>query len=619
MITLLYKMIYKIMQYFHTRQARMVFLPLFVGTGILMYLSTSAYAKEISKEDRIREDKINVAIEEAEKRLATQDDLITRARRHLNVLEKVEAKESLQNKAQAGQLLQEASIIYRDKSQYMEAYELADEAMKLYPENGDVERFKKRILKDMVINMTDSLPYGRNVTPPEGMLAYKVAISNKIITIEEAINIALKNSIPLASQRMKLKGDRRKLTEAKRALFPNLSFEASANGGITAAAGAYQGESWKFNADQVVFDGGELMFTVRQAETSLKSDEAEYNKTRLDLIHQVGETYRGVLNADYNLAYQRSLFDEVQQVQDRSEKEKALGFIPEADYLDLLSVYNQVSFQFESAKIGLDSAKMLFGQTLGLSPEYELPIDTTLRYKEIEINLGTLRQMVQRHNWDIKVSEMAAKGAYYGVLVFKAQKSPKVTLRGSLGITGEEPVGAGRSNDLEDEHFIGVEVEMPIGPNSIEYSFNRRFFGPTVLALTGSEDFRHRVTLSLLDKLSNLTDEDGAKADYLQALAELKKERSDQDIASQDAYYSYRAALLQMNTSLSKIKYREKQVNILRVMSGLQESSVSQLLSEMVALSEDRFSYVKAISDIHDSVSNINRIIGIQDFYTMDS
>ena len=74
-----------------------------------------------------------------------------------------------------------------------------------------------------------------------------------------------------------------------------------------------------------------------------------------------------------------------------------------------------------------------------------------------------------------------------------------------------------------------------------------------------------------------------------------------------------------MNTSLTRIKYREKQINILRLTTGFQDTSVSSLLNEMIQLTEDRFSYVRAIADIHGAISNINRLIGIESYFSIES
>jgi len=177
----------------------------------------------------------------------------------------------------------------------------------------------------------------------------------------------------------------------------------------------------------------------------------------------------------------------------------------------------------------------------------------------------------------------------------------------------------GPNVDLENEHFISVEVSMPWGPNEASYSFQRRFFAPTVSSFQGSQDFRHVWKLGLLDKLARLSDEEIAKSDYLKAKAELKQEEAGQLISARQAYYDYEGALLQLNTSLSKIEYREKQVKVLIHMAKLEEVDVSDLLEERMSLTEDYYSRVTSISSIKNALSSMNRLVGIEGYYRGES
>jgi len=122
-----------------------------------------------------------------------------------------------------------------------------------------------------------------------------------------------------------------------------------------------------------------------------------------------------------------------------------------------------------------------------------------------------------------------------------------------------------------------------------------------------------------LDKLAKQTDEDIAKADYLRAKAELKKEEADQLISARQAFYDYKSALLQINTAVSKIKFREKQVVIYEHTTKTEDTKLTELLEEMMTLAEDRYSYVTSVSDAKESLSNMNRLIGIEGYYRSET
>ena len=230
-------------------------------------------------------------------------------------------------------------------------------------------------------------------------------------------------------------------------------YGAPANGGLVSRVG-YQGEYWKLNITQPIFDGGESIFTIRQAQSSLETDKAKFAKERSEAIFRVGEAYRGYVGADYNLAYQNAVYQEVIPIKERTVKEYQQKLTPEVEYLDIMALANQVEFARESADSDLMSSRLLLAQELGLNADQSIPVDETLRYQEILIDLNEVRSLAQTHNWDIKQKELAAKTAFFNLKVFEAKKAPHFDIRGSTGLLGENQIGAGFHNDLEKEHSL---------------------------------------------------------------------------------------------------------------------------------------------------------------------
>jgi len=524
------------------------------------------------------------------------------------------------------ELLKEAGIAYQNPENYAEAYEMASRVLRIEPDNRQALHLQKKIRDDLETSFKDLVPQTHEYTPPEGVLAYKVAMSDGTLSKDEAVEIALKNSIMLESLRRQVESSKRKLLEAKRATFPTLDAEVSVNGG-SVAGDAYTGEAFKLNMSQPIFYGGELVFTIRQAEANVESDRLKYEQERQSTIHKVGEAYRAVASADYNSAFQTALLSELQEHVDRIKKAYEEKVASEIEKLEVESIFNQSVFQKESAMNTLKSAYLNLYQLLGLDIAEQAPVDLSLVFIPFEVDIKALVSDVVRGNYDIRIKRSAAEGAYYGVKVYDAKKLPKVDMRGSLGLTGEVKTGGdnatdgpfGSSPDLEDEKFIGINVSVPWGAHSVDYSYQRRFFGPTVLSLTGSDDYKHSWKFNWMDKLADLTDEEKAVADYLKAQAELRKERLEQTVEGRSAYYDYQNALLQIETSTSKIRFREKQVAILKHTTSMEESKVSQLLGEMVSLAEDKYARVSAIGSAKDALSKMDYLTGKEGFYERQS
>ena len=469
----------------------------------------------------------------------------------------------------------------------------------------------------------------REKKPTDGELLYKVAVSDNTITLKEAIEIAEANSINLKALAKKIEAAKAKLLEAKRALYPTVQGVATANGGLASTISSsdphgrfYKGESRKINVSQPLFYGGELQLTVKQAEANVKSSECEFKKVKGELVHQVKATYYGAVKSEYNLQYQMELHKEINEIHDKvlaGYKEKV---IPEIDYLNTESQFQQVFFQVEGAKNDLASAILVLLQTLDLASDKNFPLDLHLNFVKVHPDMDEVIDLAFGNNPGVKIKAYAYESAKYGLQIFQAKKYPRVDLRGSYGYLGEnyrdgrDPAGTGVGNDdidPEKEWFVGLQSSMPLGPNSVEYSQTKHQYGPTVLALHGSEDWEHKVSFNLFDKLSDITDEKSAQAALLQAQSDYEKAKSDITLKIKDDFYNLQKSLIQIDSSAAKMRYQEKQNGILRYMMGLQESQIQSLIEGLIEMAQDRFSFIQAVSDYHLAVSSLNQSIGDSD------
>jgi len=449
----------------------------------------------------------------------------------------------------------------------------------------------------------------------DGEALYKVALSDNKLTQKEAIEIGLANNIALQSTKKKIEVAEAKLVEAKRALFPTVQFLTEDNGGLVSKR-FYKGRNYKVNVSQPLFYGGELVYTVKQAEENLKSSKKDYEKQKSEFIHQVRQSFHGVLKAEYNVQYQLEMYDKLNGYYKRAKEEKNQKLISEVDYLNVESRYYQVFYQLESSKSDLLAANLIIRQSLGLYPDQPAPIDLKLRLAKANPDLDEMMELAMVNNPDIQIKKAALESAIYGVRVFQAKKYPRVDLRGSYGMLGEvfkdtkQIETDNHDLDTEKEWFLGVHASMPLGPNSIEFDEAKHVYGPTVLALTGSEDWRKRFQFNLFDKLSEITDEKSAQASLLQAQADLSKAQDDTILKVREEFYNLKKSLIQVDASASKVRYKEKQVKILEYLLGNQETTVDNVWDEMIEQAQDKFAFIQAVSDYYLSVSSLAVAIG---------
>jgi len=452
----------------------------------------------------------------------------------------------------------------------------------------------------------------------EGEALYKVAVSDKKVTLKEAVEIGLANNLALQALKKRAEAAEAKLTEAKRALFPIVQLQTEINGGR--APRFYKGENRKINISQPLFYGGELEATVRQAEENLKSVKAEYLKAKGESVHQIRTAYYGVIRAEYNSQYQFELYDKVSNIYKRTKEAFRQKVIPEVDYLNVESQYQQVFFQVESTKNDVLSVNLLLHQAMGLDSDRELPIDLRIYFRKVNPEFKQILAIAMENNADLHSKLATLEAAKYGVKIYQAKKLPRVDLRGSYGYAGEafhdspavnhdDPLygafGNG-NNDLEKEWFLGVEANMPLGASSVDYSQVKHVYGPTIFSATrGSEDWRHHVAFNLWDKLSNITDEKSAQAALLQAQSDADKAKNDLTVKIRDDFYNLQKSLIQVDSAVARIKYQEKQNLILEYLSGLQEASVTSLIEGLISQAQDKFSFIQAVADYELAKSSL--------------
>lgn len=461
------------------------------------------------------------------------------------------------------------------------------------------------------------MPAPTPITDKEAL--FKVAISDQKITVEEAVDIGLANNLKLQVAKKNIEIASAKVDEAKRGLFPAIQYVWERNGGkLAGLTGSrfYKGKNQKLNVSQPLYYGGELQNTVKQAEENLRVSRAEFKKAKDDLIHQVRVTYYGVIKAEYNAEYQIELQEKISEIlrQVRAQRETRVG--AEIDALNVESQYYQALYQLESSKNDVLSANVSLKQSMNLEMEGIVPVDLRMNFVKVTPKFEELAKRALENNADIRVRAYAIEAARYGIDIYESKKKPRIDLRGSYGMLGEtfhdtEAFEDGKASiDPEKEWFLGVAGSMPLGPNSVKYEQIKHVYGPTVLALTGSEDWRHHVELNLFDLMGGITDEKQAQFALLQAESEYKDVRDEVTLRLRDEFYSLQRFLIQIDSSIAKLRYQNKQLTILEYLLNMQETTPSNYIDNLIAQVQDRYAFIQAVADYNVSLSGVGLLIG---------
>lgn len=453
----------------------------------------------------------------------------------------------------------------------------------------------------------------------ESDMLYRVAVSDKKLTLDECTQIGQAASPDLKAKKKVVEVAEAKLMEAKRAMFPTIQGVYERNGGkIPGAAGSrfYKGENRKINITQPIWYGGELVNTVKQAEENLKVSKTEYEKARNDAIHTVRIAYWGLVKAKYHAQYQAELHEKTAKIREVAFKQHEAKLLSEIDFLNVESQHNQVLFQFESSQNDVLSAEVVLRQVLDLEEREPMPVEIKLEFRKAQLDFEELLRSSLTNSADIRIKGYVVEAAKYGILIYKGKEKPHFDFRGSYGMLGEafhdtEAFEDGKAdNDLEKEWYMGIHGTVPLGPNSVQYDQIKHKYGPTALALTGSEDWRHHVEFNLFDRFSAITDEKTAQSALLEAEAEYQRVKNDITLKLRDDYYTLQRAVIQIDSSVSKMKYQEKQTKILEYLVSVQEAAPASVMENLIENVQDRFAFVQAVTDYNISLSSLSVSIG---------
>jgi len=493
------------------------------------------------------------------------------------------------------------------------------------------------------------MPYKeKQVTESE--LAYKVAISDSKITVEEAVEIGLENNVAVKAALRKVDVGQAKLSEAKRALFPvvqgvvnyDQGGKQPGESGSGISFRKFVGESYKVNITQPLYHGGELTMNIKQAEENLKVAKAEAKKVRNEFIHQIRSAYYAAVKSEYNVQYEIELYDRANAIYKRVLDARREKLITEIEYLNVESQYQQIFVQVELSNNDLLTANMTLRQALRMDSEVPLPLDLRLNFEKITPGFEEVLDMAYKNNPDYLSKEFALRSAHFALEGYKAKQRLHLDLRGSYGVAGEQirddlfwtPGGSGADPAVNPitgnpkpgeeydfnknkEWFLGVKGTVPFGVNSVEWERFKRKYPTSVISPTdGSEEWYQRLTFNLFDRLSDITDEASAHATLLQVESELEKTKNTLSSKVREDFYNIQKSLIQIDSSIAKIRYQEKQNSIQAYLVGLQESQPASLLEGYMELAQHKFAFIQSVIDYDLAVSSLGVSTGDPYYFT---
>lgn len=446
----------------------------------------------------------------------------------------------------------------------------------------------------------------------------------QILSMEDCIDIAVRNHLPLKIAKKNVKLAEWRLWEARRNMLPKVGLEWQEYTGKVYDR-HYFGRKQQVNLQHTLFHGGEFYFTMRQAETNLKIVNREHARIKNDLVLQVKKAYYTLAKAKENVKFQDELSREVSRIYDMVVRQSEAGIASNLEFLNLGSQINQVRFQLTSAKGDEEVANLILKQAMNLDVKENIDIAESLEFKKVEVNFESVLNDALVHRPEMQINSLMISYYIYEMKIANSKSFPKIDFIGSFGLAKEQFIAKDMGTDpatgvdspekLEQQWYAGIKCSVPMWGSTTEYSYQKEQWVPQVATFRGSQTITNSVKFDFLNNLAQYSDRFSADVDLARAKQELIKAKQDVTLEVKESCFNYEKAVLQLETAANKVKYQAGDLELAKFRRQMDEAPDSNVVESMIKLAQEKFGYIQALSDCNIAIASLDKAIGIENYF----
>lgn len=449
-----------------------------------------------------------------------------------------------------------------------------------------------------------------------------------MLDLNDCIKIAEANHIQALVAKKSIKLAEMRLFEARRNLLPSVTVVVERSKGRVTDQ-AYLGRKQYIEGQQPIFHGGELYYTMKQAEVNLQIAKNDHNRVKNELVLQVKKAYYTLEKAKENAVLQDALSKEVERVYNISSKGYEAGLTAKVEYLNVSSQASQVKYQLASANGDASIAELILKQAMNVNTKDKFDIIPSPEFKRVTLDFEKTMRDAFVNRPEMRANALMVTYYNYGKGIANAKSLPKVDLLGQWGLAWEDyvpsdfeptttPVGQGQDSPrrkLQPQWYAGIKVAVPFAGSTAEYSYTREEWVPVVQTLKGTEATTNSFKFKILDRLDMYSDYQLATIDYDRSRHELNKTKNDIMLEVQEGCFNYEKALIQLETAANKTKYQETDAELMRMKRGMDEVQDSNVVDSLIKMAQEKFGYVQAVTDCKISLAALEKAVGVQDYF----
>ena len=299
---------------------------------------------------------------------------------------------------------------------------------------------------------------------PMYLYAEEAETMPEVLTLEDSINIALKNNHALGAASEKITGAKEKSREVKTLFLPKFKAESSYShlNEPPTFLSVEVGDDNVYDARAVVsqplFTGGKILSLNKQAKNNLEAAKCNYEEAKQNLILQVKEAYLGILAAQ---KYREVCRDAVEQMKAHLETVSGLynaGTIPNIDLLRTEVQLANAEQALIKAENAVELAKSSFNTILGRNLNLSIEVVDILGVTEQDYSLEQLLKEAQEYRPEIYKMRHNIEMAKAGIGIAQSNYWPQIGLFGNYKYhKGDEPI-----IEWKEDWMVGANVSVDI-------------------------------------------------------------------------------------------------------------------------------------------------------------
>jgi outer membrane protein len=292
----------------------------------------------------------------------------------------------------------------------------------------------------------------------------------RILTFEEAVSMALKNSIQLNQQRNNLILTQTQKLAAVSSLGPSVSGTLSAsqfngnsfnqNAGVV-VNGVRDNISGNLNASLNLFNGFNSINTIRQAKEQFEGQTEFVRRTSQDVINSVSSQYLQVMLDVELLRIAKQNYEALVKQLEQTKEQVKLGSRSPVDEYNQDALTKGAELRMVQAEIALDNDKALLSQLLVLDPfqEYEVeqPAWDINLIGSQTLNPADLATQAKESRGDYLRAVNNERASQFGMKVLRGNMSPSLVAFFNYGSAYNFQRGEPDSLNVTDNQLVVVQ------------------------------------------------------------------------------------------------------------------------------------------------------------------